>query len=155
MAKEMQKWEDFWGNMDEARKKMNEVLHGMVPFQAGRIAKEWGLGEWYPAVDVMETRTEVVVTAELPGMSEKDIDIDLAEDSLTLKGERHEATEIKKEGWIKKERSFGKFYRKILLPARVNTEKNEAVFKNGVLIIHLTKIKPEGKGKKINIKKEE
>ncbi|MGB9613699.1 MAG: Hsp20/alpha crystallin family protein [Candidatus Margulisiibacteriota bacterium] len=154
MANGLIRWGDFFGEFEDMRKKINEMF-SMMPFQAERMAKEWARGEWYPAIDVAETKTEVLITAELPGMTENDVSIEVEEDSVVLRGERKEITDIEREGWVRKERSFGRFYRRITLPSKVDPDKGEATFKNGILFIRLPKIKPEGKGRRLFIKKEE
>jgi len=148
------RWGDFFGEFEDMRKKINEMF-SLMPFQAGRMAKEWAMGQWYPAVDVEENKTEVIVTAELPGLSENEVEIQAEEESVVLRGERKEITEVEEKGWVRKERSFGKFYRKIPLPAKIDPDKGEALFKNGVLTIRFPKVKPEGKGKRIPIRRGE
>ena len=96
-------------------------------------------GEWLPAVDVAETDKDVVVRAEIPGMEAKDIDISLKGNLLTLKGERKQASEKKEESFHRVERSYGIFSRTIQLPAEVDEEKVEAVYKKGILQINLPK----------------
>ena len=92
-----------------------------------------------PRVDVSETDKEIKVSAELPGMEEKDIDISLTRDTLTIKGEKKEETEEKGKDYYRMERSYGSFTRSIPLPVEVDTNKVEAVFKKGVLEITLPK----------------
>ena len=92
-----------------------------------------------PRVDVSETDKEIRVSAELPGMEEKDIDVSLTQDTLTIKGEKKEETEDKGKDYYRVERSFGSFMRSIPLPVEVDTDKVEATFKKGVLDITLPK----------------
>lgn len=97
--------------------------------------------EFSPRVNVTEREKELEITAELPGMAEDDIDITLARDVLTIKGEKKQETEDKGENYYRMERSYGKFSRIIPLPADVVDNDNvEAVFKNGVLTITLPKL---------------
>jgi len=95
----------------------------------------------------------VKISAELPGLEAKDIDISISDDVLTLRGQKREESESKGENYYQMERSFGSFHRSINLPAEVDSDKVKAEFKNGVLDISLTK-KPESqqKTKKIEIK---
>jgi len=111
-------------------------------------------GRYLPRVDIKETGREVCIEAELPGMDEKDIDISLSGNMLTLRGEKKVEREEKDEGFYHVERSYGKFHRDIPLPAEVETGNVEAVFKKGILSIHIPK-KPESqqKSKRIEIKK--
>ncbi|MFZ0544231.1 MAG: Hsp20/alpha crystallin family protein [Candidatus Promineifilaceae bacterium] len=100
-----------------------------------------GLNGFNPSVNVTERDKEFEVTAELPGMTEKDIDITLSRDSLTIKGEKKQETEDKGDNYYRMERSYGKFSRLIPLPTDVvNNDKVEASFKNGVLTITLPKV---------------
>ena len=106
-----------------------------------------------PAVDVVEKNDAYEVTAELPGMDDKDIEVKLAGGLLTIKGEKEEAKEEKKKDYYLRERHFGSFERQFAVPEDVDTGKVEASFKKGVLTVMLPKkpeaIKPE---KKIEVK---
>jgi HSP20 family protein len=93
-------------------------------------------GQW-PQLDVAETDKEVTVTAELPGMEEKDIELLLEDGVLTLKGEKRAETEDKDRQFS--ERYYGRFERRIPLDAEVQADKIEARFKNGVLTVTLPK----------------
>ncbi len=113
------------------------------------------IGAFYPSVDVKEGEKEIVVKAELPGLEEKDIEVLLAEDALTIKGEKKEEKEDKGKNYYHMERSYGSFHRVIHLPVEVDANKVEAAFKNGVLSVVLPKTeKAKAAGKKINIKTE-
>lgn len=105
-----------------------------------------------PRVDVAETDDAVQVTAELPGMDEKDVQVTLDHDILTIKGEKKAEREEKKKNYHLVERSFGEFHRAIALPAGLDAEKVKAVFKRGVLTVNLPKL-PEARSpqKKIEI----
>jgi HSP20 family protein len=108
-------------------------------------------GEWMPAVDVSETKDSLIVKAEIPGMESKDIDISLSGDLLTIKGEKKQKTEEKKENYHRIETHYGAFSRTIRVPVPVNSEKIKASYDNGVLKITLPK-KEEVKAKQIEIK---
>jgi HSP20 family protein len=92
-----------------------------------------------PKIDVSETDKEITVTAELPGMEEKDIDVSLEKDRITIKGEKKEEKEEKGKDFYRSERSFGSFVRTIPLPKEIDTDKVDAQFKKGVLTITLPK----------------
>jgi len=100
---------------------------------------EGRLGVFTPKMDVTETEKEIVVTAELPGLDEKDIDVSLQNDRLTIKGEKKEEKEGKGKDYYRMERSYGSFSRTIPLPVEIETDKVEAKFKKGVLTITLPK----------------
>jgi HSP20 family protein len=109
--------------------------------------------EKFPKVDIREKEKEIVVAAELPGMEQKDLDISISHDILTIKGEKKQEQEQKEDNYYRIERTYGAFHRDIPLPAEVETENINAVFINGVLSIHIPK-KPEAqrKSKRIEIK---
>ena len=110
-----------------------------------------GLG-WSPAVDVIDRKDEVLVRADLPGLTEKDIHLTLQEGTLTLHGQRKEERETKEgDNYYCSERWAGSFSRTLALPPGINTEKVVATFSNGVLEVHLPKTK-QAEGKRIEIK---
>jgi HSP20 family protein len=103
-------------------------------------------------VDIYETENEVVLTAEIPGVDEKDIEIKVEDSTLTLKGERKFEKETKEENYHRIERAYGSFFRSFTLPAYVDQDKIEAEHENGVLKIRMPK-KAELKPKKVKILK--
>jgi len=128
------------------QKEMNELLENFLGPRADRA-----LGGFSPKVDVAETETEVKVTAELPGMEEKDIDISVDGDMLTIKGEKKTEKEEKKEESYRLERSYGSFRRDILLPSKVQIDKVKATFAKGVLTVMLPKSAEAAKRHKIKL----
>ncbi len=112
-------FEDFWRGFDLP-----------LPFE-----ERWGA--FTPRVDVEETDGEVQVTAELPGLEEKDFDVSLSGDTLVLRGEKREERKNRTRGW--RERSYGAFERLIPLPCEIDAEHVSAQFKNGVLHVRLPK----------------
>jgi HSP20 family protein len=107
-----------------------------------------------PAVDIAEHDKEYEVTAELPGMDEKDIDVKFADGALTIKGEKKEEKEEKKKDYYLSERRFGSFQRSFRVPEGVDADKIDASFKNGVLTVVLPKsVEAQKREKKIAIKK--
>jgi len=111
------------------------------------------VGEWAPKVDVVETKDAVVVKAEMPGMEQKDINVELENQVLTIKGEKHQEKEEKGERFHRTERSWGAFSRTFRLPAAVEGGKVNATFKNGVLTVTLPKA-PTARGTTIPVKAE-
>jgi HSP20 family protein len=105
----------------------------------------------WPAVDVFEREGALVVKADTPGMSAKDIEINVNENGLTISGERSEEKEVKEKDYYRSERSYGRFTRQIPLPAGVDREKATANFKDGVLEVTLP-LREEAKQKKIEVK---
>lgn len=110
-------------------------------------------GSFTPRVDVKESDKEIRVIAELPGMDEKDIEVTIHDDILTLRGEKREEKEEEGEYYYHAERSYGSFYREIPLPVEVETDRAEATFKKGVLEVRMPK-KAEAvrRAKKIPVK---
>lgn len=108
-----------------------------------------------PRIDVHETAKELRISAELPGMTEKDIDVSLSKDMITLSGEKKQEIEENVKGWYRMERSYGSFTRSISLPCDVDQDSCQASFKNGVLSVTLVKT-PQAQStmKSIPIKKE-
>ena len=110
-------------------------------------------GEWMPSLDVSETKDNIVVKAEVPGMNGKDIDISFANGVLTIKGERKQEKEEKDENYHRVERIYGAFSRSTRLPKDVQSDKIKASCKDGVLKITLPKSE-EAKKKEVKIKVE-
>lgn len=108
-------------------------------------------GEWIPPVDIFENdKQEIVLRAELPGVSKDDIDLRVENNTLTLKGERKREAEVKTEQYHRVERSYGTFSRSFSLPARIDSEKVRADFREGVLTITLP-VKDEAKPRQISV----
>ncbi|MBF0329609.1 MAG: Hsp20/alpha crystallin family protein [Nitrospirae bacterium] len=103
-----------------------------------------------PNIEMFDRTDEIVVKAELPGVTKEDIDLTITKDSLTLRGEIKKEEEVKEENYYACERSFGSFTRAIALPVEVDNEKAKASFKNGVLEIVLPK-REEARPKEIKI----
>ncbi len=95
--------------------------------------------DWFPAVDVSETEDSIEVTSELPGMSKKDIEIEVAKGVLTIKGEKKQKEEETEKSYHHREVRYGAFSRSFSLPAEVKSEDARADFKDGVLTVTLPK----------------
>lgn len=108
-------------------------------------------GVKHPVVDMFDKDDEIVVKAEVPGVSKEDVNISLTDSTLTIKGETKEEKEVKEDDYYYSERSHGKFARMITLPEKVESNKVTAEFNDGVLEIHLPKA-PEAKAKEIKVK---
>jgi HSP20 family protein len=103
-----------------------------------------------PAVDIYEDDKKVVLKLEVPGIEEKDLDVSVENNTLTVKGERKFEKEEKEENFHRIERRYGSFFRAFTLPTTVDTEKVAANYNAGVLKLELTK-KPEAQPKQIKI----
>jgi len=105
---------------------------------------------WSPAVDIYETDDEVVVKAELPEVNQKDIDIQIENNTLILRGERKLNKETKKENFHRIERAYGTFSRSFTLPGTIDQEKIRADYKDGILKISMPK-REETRPKQIKV----
>ena len=122
----------------------------LEPFDAGRFVATFN-----PKLEIKESDKEFTISAELPGLDEKDIEVTLEGDVLAIKGEKKEEHEEKKAGYYGSERSYGAFQRSIVLPDTIDAGNLKAESKKGVLKITLPK-KPEAQveKKKIEVKGE-
>ena len=136
---------DLLSIRDEVNRLFDNFFTGVPERRRGLLE-----GEWAPSVDVAETENDVVVTAELPGVEQDDVDITITDDILTLKGEKKEEKEVKEKNYHRIERSYGSFQRSISLPSGVQADKAKAIYKDGVLHITLPKAE-EAKPKQIKI----
>ncbi len=136
-------WRDPARSIETFRREMDRLFDKffeVIPFSEQ---------EFVPSVDISETDKDIIVQAEIPGINPKDLDISLNGRLLTIKGEKKSEHEEKKENYHKIERKYGAFSRTLELPADVDPDKVEAVYKDGVLKITLPKIES---GKKIEVK---
>ena len=137
---------DPFRDLSDIQSEMNRLFDGFFgrPSQVGQVG---GMERvWAPAVDMYETKDELVITAELPGLTEKDIHLSITGDMLTIRGERRWDQEVKQENYYRGERWFGKFERALPLPIPVQAEKVKASYRDGVLTVTLPKaeeIKPK------------
>ena len=108
-------------------------------------------GSWNPAVDIFETENhDLVLKAELPGMTREDIEVTVENGTLVLKGQKKFDTEVNEEHYRRIERSYGQFYRSFTLPNTVDTSKVAADYKNGILTVKLP-FREEAKPRTVNV----
>src|SRR4051794_27161976 len=105
---------------------------------------------WVPAMDLLETADHFVLRADLPGMTQDDVNIELEDSTLTVSGERKSEHEDKQEGYYRVERAFGSFSRSLTLPKGIDADAVTANFENGVLEIRVPKPE-ERKPRRISI----
>ena len=108
------------------------------------------LATWAPPVDIYETENELVVKAELPDFQDKDIDVRITNNTLTISGERKFEKDVKEENYLRIERAYGAFLRSFSLPNTVSSENIRADYRNGVLTLHMAK-REESNPKQIKI----
>lgn len=132
-----------WDQMEQMAREMAQV----IPW-TDQGAENHPLGI---PVDVYETDTEVVVRAEVPGIKKEDLEINLQENTLTIRGQSKEETEVQEEGYYRRELRTGSFYRAIPLPAEVKSEEIKATCDNGVCTIRAPKALEAKVGRKISV----
>jgi len=142
--------EPFGSLQREIDRLFDQFSRGVLAPMAGFSGD--GSGALTPRIDVSETDKTIEVTAELPGVEEKDVEVTLVENTLTIKGETREEQTSENERFHLRERRFGSFVRSIALPNSVDAEKIEAVNENGVLTLTLPKAEAV-KPKRIEVKK--
>jgi HSP20 family protein len=113
-------------------------------------SEESALTAWAPAVDIYETPNELVVKADLPEVNEKDIDVRVENNLLTIRGERNLEKSVSEENYLRVERTYGSFSRSFSLPNTVNAEAIGAVYKNGTLTVTLPK-REESKPRQVKV----
>ncbi|MDR3529157.1 MAG: Hsp20/alpha crystallin family protein [Rhodopila sp.] len=141
-------WRSFRTEMDRLFDRFTGGF-GMVTFPSFRSEPAFTVPS--PAVDITEGDTSFTFTAELPGMTEKDIQVSLSGNTLLIKGEKRQEKEEKDKGYYLSERSFGEFQRSFILPEGVDGEKIDARFANGVLTVTVPKT-VQATPKKIEVK---
>ena len=128
------RWEPL-REINSLQSEMNRLFN--TAFDSGSTGP--ALRRWVPAMDLVESGDEFVLRADLPGMSEEDIQIEFEEGTLTVSGERKAEHEERDEGFHRVERSFGHFRRSLTLPEGVDAEAIEAHFDKGVLEVRIPK----------------
>jgi HSP20 family protein len=120
------------------QQEMNRIFNEFVRGGAGEEGS-WGQYTWTPPVDISETDDALVFTADLPGVSKDDVSIEVHQNTLTLRGERTHAAEVKDDHYHRVERAYGPFQRSFVLPTMVDQEKVQATYHDGVLELRLPK----------------
>jgi HSP20 family protein len=132
--------EDFFDPFVNFRREVQRMMDDFASgFDSGGFATINGWRGSMPAVDIAETDKEMVITAEMPGLDEKDFQISIAGDMLTIKGEKKIEHEEKNGNGYHRERRYGAFSRSLRLPFEIKDEKIDATYNKGVLTIHLPK----------------
>lgn len=151
-----QAWHPMVSEMMNLRKRMDDIFNSFFTTPSPSIkwpsffkGEAWA---WKPEVDMYETKSEVIVKANLPGCEKKDVSVDVHDNILTIKGKKEENKEVKEKDFYQREQRSGSFQRSISLPKYANTDKAKASCKNGVLEVKFPKTKASGgKGKRIDI----
>lgn len=144
------KWDrpDPLDSLTHIQREMSDLLD----FLSSTPPKGAYINAEFPPIIVSTSGDNVIVRAEIPGIKVNDLDVQVVNDVLTIKGERKTSIEVSKMTYLRRERPYGTFARAIVLPERVDAEKVAASYKNGVLVVTLPKA-PESKPKQVIIKK--
>lgn len=139
------RWDTYQG-LSGLQEQVNRLFESTFPRRADNSA----LTIWAPAVDIYETENELVVKADLPDVSEKELDVRVENNTLTIRGERKFEKKVEEENYLRVERTYGAFSRSFSLPSTVNNEAIAAEYKNGVLTVTLPK-RAESKPKQVKV----
>jgi len=135
---------DLWSRgrsiFDEIQDEINRVFDSFWS-RTPALREDWDFPEraWSPNVDIEETDKEIIVTAELPGMSKEGIKVDIQDNTLTISGEKKQEKEAKERNYYRLERRYGSFQRSFMIPAEIDRDKVKASYRNGVLKVVLPK----------------
>lgn len=139
---------DPFRTINQLQDQMNRVFEDSV-FR-GRAADS-SLTAWAPAVDILETENELVLKADLPDVNEKDIDIRMENNTLTIRGERKFEQQVSEDNYLRIERTYGSFSRSFSLPSTVDPESIQADYSRGVLTVRMPK-REESKPRQIQVR---
>jgi HSP20 family protein len=144
---QMRRWSPF-AELEAFRREVDRLFREFFGEERTPAARGWT-----PSVDIYETPAEVVVQAELPGVKREDIQIELTDDRLTLRGKKERSQEAENATYHLLERNYGEFERSFVLNVPVDIDKAEASYRDGVLTIRLPKVEPK-RAKRIEVKVE-
>jgi HSP20 family protein len=139
------RWEPFRG-VPTVQDQINRIFEDLTL----RGADDSSLTTWSPAVDIYETEHELVVKADVPDVDEKDLDVRVENNILTIHGERKFEKKVNEDNYLRVERAYGSFSRSFSLANTVNTDAIKAEYRNGVLTLTIPK-REEAKPKQIKV----
>jgi HSP20 family protein len=132
----MEQWQPFRA-ISEVQSEMNRLFDTVFGHPASAASGE---RTWVPVCDLWETKDELVLCVELPGVSDKDVNVSITGDLLSVKGERRFPQDnVKDDNWHRLERAWGKFERTVQLPMPVQADKVKATYRDGLLTVKLPK----------------
>jgi HSP20 family protein len=132
------RWEPF-RELATLQNEINRLFNTTFDSPSGGGGNGGTTRRWMPAMDLVETQDHFILRADLPGMSEEDVNVEVEDNVLTVSGERKTEHETQKEGYHRVERAFGSFARSLTLPEGVDPEAVEAHFDRGVLEVRIPK----------------
>lgn len=140
-------WAPF-REIEGLQREMNHLFDTLAPAANG----ETGRVSFIPAAEIQETPEAVHLKVEIPGLEAKDLDVQVTAEAVSISGERRSETRIEEKGVTRSEFRYGKFRRVVPLPARVQNDKVEAEYKDGILTLNLPKVEAEkNKVVKVNV----
>jgi len=142
------RWDPF-RDLLSLQERMNKLFEDSLS-RSATPGQDLPMSAWSPAVDILEKEDEIILKAELPGIALEDVDLQIRDDALILRGERHFDKETKKENYHRVERAYGSFSRSFTLPSIVDQSGIKAKLKDGILEVKLPKV-PTVKPKAIPI----
>jgi HSP20 family protein len=145
MSEEIDRWFDR-ATRAIGSSRSGSSSHGLF----GSHARE---GLWFPRVEAFQKGDVFIVRADLPGLKKEDLEVDLTDDAVTIRGERRDEHQEQREGYWRSEREYGQFHRTIPLPEGVIAESAKATFRDGVLEISMQAAPPEAnRGRRLEVK---
>jgi HSP20 family protein len=139
------RWDPF-RDISKAQEQINRFLEDAFL----RRASDSSLTTWAPEVDIHETEDALVLEADLPGMDEKDLDIRIENNMLTIRGDRKFEKKVNEENYLRVERAYGSFSRSFSLPHTVDPDSIKAEYRNGVLTVRVPK-REEAKPRQVKV----
>jgi len=136
------RWEPV-AELNTIQNEMNRLFNTFFDQPAATAGRSGNSRRWLPAMDLVETDDHYVLRADLPGLSDEDVNVQLEDNVLTISGERKSDQETKQEGFYRLERAFGAFARSLTLPEGIDPDSVQAHFDRGVLEVRVPK--PEQK----------
>lgn len=142
------RWQPF-GEIETLQNEMNRLFNSVLP--NAKFSYEMGTS-YAPPAELEETSEAIVLKLEVPGLEAKDLDVEVTPEAVSIKGERREEIKTEEKGVTRSEFRYGSFQRVISLPSRVQNDKVEAEYKNGILHLNLPKAEEEkNKVVKVNL----
>ncbi|HWP46168.1 MAG TPA: Hsp20/alpha crystallin family protein [Candidatus Limnocylindrales bacterium] len=141
------RWDPF-RDLSIIQERMNKLFEESIARSRGEEGTS--LAAWVPPVDIYETKDAIVVKAELPGIDQKDIEVQVHDNILTIRGERKFESDVKRENFHRIERAYGTFQRSFSIPNTIRQDQVKARFHNGILEITLPKME-EAKPRQIKV----
>lgn len=140
-------WAPF-REIESLQREMNQLFDTLVP----TANEDTGRVSFIPAAEIQETPEAVHLKVEIPGLEAKDLDVQVTAEAVSISGERRSETRTEEKGVTRSEFRYGKFRRVVPLPARVQNDKVEAEYKDGILTLNLPKVEAEkNKVVKVNV----